>query len=109
MGQALYSPPSVKGWPSGMGWMSNDALMRRGNAIGALVGVYAYEQVPEVQDDMLHHWEMRELASASDGRYWVPSDRLIRPTASHHRWCQRANFLWIRSRFRPFPWYPWPG
>lgn len=77
MGQALYSPPSVKGWPSGMGWMSNDALMRRGNAIGALVGVYAYEQVPEVQDDMLHHWEMRELASASDGRYWVPSDRLI--------------------------------
>jgi len=77
MGQSLYSPPSVKGWPSGMAWMTNDALMRRGNAVGALVGAYLYQQVPEVQSDMLYHWEMNELSTALGTHFWVPSHQLL--------------------------------
>lgn len=30
-GQQLFNPPSVFGWPSGMGWISTDAMMERFN------------------------------------------------------------------------------
>ena len=30
-GQQLFNPPSVFGWPSGMGWISTDSLMERYN------------------------------------------------------------------------------
>jgi hypothetical protein len=30
-GQQLFNPPSVFGWPSGMGWISTDSMMERYN------------------------------------------------------------------------------
>ncbi|MCK6445215.1 MAG: DUF1800 domain-containing protein [Planctomycetes bacterium] len=38
LGQSLYAPPTVKGWPEGLGWLETDTLLRRGNCIALLVG-----------------------------------------------------------------------
>ncbi|NKF22380.1 DUF1800 domain-containing protein [Solimonas marina] len=38
MGQALFYPPNVKGWPGGDGWITSDALLSRRQFVLALAG-----------------------------------------------------------------------
>ena len=38
MGQALYSPPNVKGWDGGKAWLNSATLLARHNAAWSLVG-----------------------------------------------------------------------
>ncbi len=38
MGQNLYHPPTVKGWPGGRHWISRSTLVRRSNLATALLG-----------------------------------------------------------------------
>jgi uncharacterized protein (DUF1800 family) len=40
LGQSFYLPPTVKGWPEGLDWITNDTLIRRGNCLGVLFGVF---------------------------------------------------------------------
>ena len=39
LGQELFCPPSVAGWPSGLDWITTSHLMMRGNLAGVLLGV----------------------------------------------------------------------
>jgi hypothetical protein len=36
MGQALFAPPNVKGWPGGRSWLNTSTLVERANFAGAL-------------------------------------------------------------------------
>ncbi len=36
MGQRLFTPPNVKGWPGGPSWLNTSTLLERGNFAGAL-------------------------------------------------------------------------
>jgi uncharacterized protein (DUF1800 family) len=38
MGQDLFNPPNVGGWPGGLGWISANALVERYNFAGVLAG-----------------------------------------------------------------------
>lgn len=38
IGQALYDPPTVKGWPGGRAWINEATLVRRSNLAAALLG-----------------------------------------------------------------------
>lgn len=38
LGQALFRPPSVKGWDGGETWITTSSLMQRGNLAGVLLG-----------------------------------------------------------------------
>lgn len=38
LGQELFNPPNVKGWPGGMAWISTASFMQRGNLAGILLG-----------------------------------------------------------------------
>ena len=44
LGQTFYAPPTVRGWDEGMGWITNDGLLQRGNAAGVLLGVLFPEE-----------------------------------------------------------------
>jgi len=39
LGQALFEPPNVKGWPGGRDWITTSHLLNRYNVCGALVGL----------------------------------------------------------------------
>ena len=39
LGQELFNPPNVKGWPGGMAWITTASFMQRGNLAGILMGV----------------------------------------------------------------------
>ena len=48
LGQQFYAPPNVQGWPDGIDWMTNDALMRRGNVVGVIAGAFGtWDQLEE--------------------------------------------------------------
>lgn len=64
LGQAFYWPPSVKGWPEGLDWITNDALNRRGNVLGALLGLL--EAAPD------------DAASVADGAQPDPASERMR-------------------------------
>jgi len=36
MGQSLFAPPNVKGWPGGPSWLNTSTLLERDNYAGAL-------------------------------------------------------------------------
>jgi len=44
LGQTFYAPPTVRGWDEGLGWITNDSLLQRGNAAGVLLGVLFPEE-----------------------------------------------------------------
>jgi hypothetical protein len=46
LGQEFYGPPSVKGWPEGLEWITGDALLRRAAIAGIVIG--AFEPPPDV-------------------------------------------------------------
>ncbi len=39
LGQSLFDPPNVKGWPGGRAWITTSHLLNRYNICGALVGL----------------------------------------------------------------------
>jgi hypothetical protein len=47
LGQGFYQPPTVKGWDEGLGWITPDALMQRGNAAAVLLNVLEDDTDPE--------------------------------------------------------------
>src|SRR5262249_46219623 len=45
MGQALFAPPNVKGWPGGKGWLNDSTLLARNNfAEWAAIGIAGRSQ-----------------------------------------------------------------
>ncbi len=107
MGQSIYSPPSVKGWPEGLGWMVSDALLRRGNCVAIMVGALETrdslekiaanceatdDDAPDSIDDAElggqsrsmnersiagRRLEYARLRSYIDGRWWSPAEKLV--------------------------------
>jgi uncharacterized protein (DUF1800 family) len=74
LGQTFYAPPTVRGWDEGLGWITNDALMQRGNAVGVLLGVLFGAELPDDAADALgaRHSSMVIDAAASNS----PDDSL---------------------------------
>jgi hypothetical protein len=48
MGQHLFAPPNVKGWPGGPSWLNTSTMLERDNFAGALaMGTLWYNPTPE--------------------------------------------------------------
>ncbi len=87
LGQSFYLPPSVKGWPEGLDWISNDALLQRGNVMGALLGVLeapstdgtqlAGDPAREVPTIVTHSADLRVLIETLEGARWDPPETLV--------------------------------
>ncbi len=45
LGEKLFEPPNVKGWPGGMAWITTSSLMQRGNLVGSFLGIVNYQDV----------------------------------------------------------------
>lgn len=63
-------PPSVKGWPEGMGWMTTDAMLRRSNCLGVLLGVVAESAASPL------HPDVRRMQVALGDFEWKPRHKL---------------------------------
>lgn len=50
MGQILFQPPSVKGWPSGTAWMSSGAIVERLRVAQRVAGVAPTDAAAKVPD-----------------------------------------------------------
>ncbi len=70
MGQSFYMPPTVKGWPEGLGWLDGDAIFRRGNVLGVLCGGI------DPDDDGLPH-ELAAMLTALGCGAWQPAEQLL--------------------------------
>jgi uncharacterized protein (DUF1800 family) len=46
MGQVLFAPPNVGGWPSGLGWIGPSTLLERYNAVGQLLSGSGRQNAP---------------------------------------------------------------
>ena len=44
LGQDLFNPPTVKGWPTGTGWIDSDTLILRRSIMSQFVSYYARER-----------------------------------------------------------------
>lgn len=47
LGQELFNPPNVKGWPGGMAWITTASFMQRGNLAGILLNVVKVSELIE--------------------------------------------------------------
>lgn len=64
MGQHLFSPPNVKGWPTGEDWITSNWLLERRNFVLSITGDVPTPGKPEVgeaSDDMMSMSEPAEL------------------------------------------------
>lgn len=68
LGQELFNPPNVKGWPGGMAWITTASFMHRGNLAGILLGTVEVGDLIEggtFGEDMA---ALRDLARDAAGR-----------------------------------------
>lgn len=79
LGQSFYAPPSVKGWPDGLDWITNDALLRRGNVLGALLGVLRTDEADGDGRSTLVAGspDLETLIDTIEGVEWRPPDDLV--------------------------------
>ncbi len=83
LGQHLFHPPNVKGWPEGKAWITTSSVMRRANLGGVLLGrVRASELLAENFDPELGGPVREGMTSADDpmmgGVFQVKDDRVVR-------------------------------
>lgn len=104
LGQGFYFPPSVKGWREGLAWMSNDALMRRGNCTGLIVGDYGSPDLSL----RVQAWIDREHAGLNGGpeegaASWKPLQNEIDALDEHEH-----EVFDLRRQIDPrSDWKPW--
>lgn len=81
LGQSFYAPPSVKGWPEGLDWVTNDALLRRGNVLGAMLGVLEVGvNETAIADDgttVANAPDLETLIRTLDGERYEPRAELV--------------------------------
>ncbi len=87
LGQSFYLPPSVKGWPEGLDWISNDALLQRGNVMGALIGVLGAPVADgarpveagacEMPTVVTESPDLRVLIETLEGERWDPPESTV--------------------------------
>jgi uncharacterized protein (DUF1800 family) len=65
MGQDLFNPPNVGGWPGGPGWATANALVERYNFAGLLAGSRRAGAFVDVRQ-LLHHSGARTVAGFVD-------------------------------------------
>jgi hypothetical protein len=47
LGESLFFPPNVKGWPGGRAWITTSTLMQRGNLAGVFLGALSVSEFLE--------------------------------------------------------------
>lgn len=108
LGQAFYWPPSVKGWPEGLDWITNDALLRRGNLVGALLGVLRVAPTGSA-DDALEGFhvaglpDLETLIRTLDGAAWEPSDAFVTRLLSCGARTDADVAEWLLEEWLPGP------
>lgn len=73
LGQRLFEPPNVQGWPGGEAWITTSTMLQRGNFAGMLLGVVELEDIVRVdsleadsEDASMSDEMMMDMTSLSD-------------------------------------------
>ncbi|MBL8862925.1 MAG: DUF1800 domain-containing protein [Planctomycetes bacterium] len=114
LGQSFYLPPSVKGWPEGLDWITNDALLRRGNVLGALLGML--EATPEAtaieaasgraateRAEVMVRGDLEILVRTLEGRRWEPGADLRARLAASGARTDAEVAAWLLEEWLPGP------
>ena len=95
MGQHLFAPPNVKGWPGGPAWLNTSTLLERDNFAAALaMGTLWSSPAPE---------STAAMAAAAPLRAKLPARSLSRlrprtcPRSRRRRWPSTRPGSWRRS------------
>ncbi len=75
MGQQLFAPPNVKGWPGGASWLNTATVLERANFAGALALGTLWTGSANAQ--VLH--EMADLPRAYDPARLLEEEQVSRP------------------------------
>ncbi len=112
LGQSFYWPPSVKGWPEGLDWITNDALLRRGNVVGALVGVLSVES-GDASDDLARGTaegvhvsglpDLETLIRTLGGARWEPSAAFVERLLAARVRSDEDVAAWLLEEWLPGP------
>ena len=52
LGESLFFPPNVKGWPGGRAWITTSTLMQRGNLAGVFLGALSVKEFLDDVDEL---------------------------------------------------------
>lgn len=66
LGEALFFPPNVKGWPGGRAWITTSTLMQRGNLAGVLLGALSVAEFLEDVEDLGGYAMDDSMAGSTD-------------------------------------------
>ena len=83
MGQILFYPPNVAGWPGGENWMTSQTLIARQNFVAALVN-------SPMMSNM--NW-LEEAATDAPSASRMLVDRLLQSDAPHQAYEQLVSYL----------------
>jgi hypothetical protein len=100
VGQTLYEPPSVKGWPEGLGWMEPDALVRRRNVIAVLTGA---SDLPGASPPETWPLRLREARECLGDARWDPAARVIPRLRSADPRTDAALARWLAAEWLAIP------
>ena len=65
MGQDLFDPPNVRGWPGGDAWINSDSLLLRKQFLDSLTRPGGNKPRPQIAPDWLQRY--------ADARQWLPA------------------------------------
>ncbi|MEM9931463.1 MAG: DUF1800 family protein, partial [Bacteroidota bacterium] len=90
LGQVLFRPPNVAGWPGGRAWIDNSTLLLRLNLGGAILraGNLNYQLAPELEQEQKK--QLRKLAATIN---LAPLETLANANAVAKRYEQLGAYL----------------
>ena len=74
MGQDLFDPPNVRGWPGGDAWINSDSLLLRKQFLDSLTRPGGNKPRPQIAPDWLQRYP--------DARQWLPALATASPLPS---------------------------
>jgi hypothetical protein len=105
MGQSLFAPPNVKGWPGGQAWLNTSTVLQRDNFAGALaMGTLWSTSFPEpVVNPPISPVELSDTTEEpAPPRAFDPARLLVEEGASHPEDAVRALLdLYLPGGVRP--------
>lgn len=104
LGQVLFYPPNVAGWPGGRSWIDSNSLTLRLRLPQLVYGQKALEVRGKTDDDQEMGQGGGRQGKKIDAQVnWAPVEKLFSAKKSEDLFFQIAEYLWQSAPTRDFP------